>query len=146
MSEFRIMGKSVQIRLTRSGTLLKSITATKNFTFEPRQRIVTEGYLGETAQRQDEIFDEVGGSFTIVPEGAEVLDLQQMIVDRATRRIANDEKVSCTFRISFPDGTINRITIPDMKFDPIPFTVGGRDAYVEMSFTFKAATYLRSPA
>jgi hypothetical protein len=146
MSEFRILGKSVQIRLTRSGALLKSITAIKTFTFEPRQRILSEGYLGETAQRQDEIFDEVGGSFVAVPEGTEILDLQEMIKNRSTRRIANDEKVSCTFRISFPDGTINRITIPDMKFDPIPFTVGGRDAYVEMSFSFKATTYLRSPA
>jgi hypothetical protein len=144
MSELRILGKSVTVRFTRSGVLLKSMTAIKDFTFTPSQKILTEGYLGETAQRQDEIFEEVAGSFSIVPENADMLDLQRMIVDRSTRRQANDETVNCTFRVQFPNTQVARITIPDMKFDPIPFAVSGRDAYVSMSFSFKATTYLLS--
>lgn len=144
MSEFRVMGKSVTVRFTRDKVLLQSVTAIKNFTFETRQRIITEGYLGESAQRQDEIFDEVGGSFGVHPEGTEILSLQQMIADRSRRRIANDEQVSCTFRIQFPNAAIARITIPDMKFDPIPFNVSARDAYVDMAFTFKSDRYLLS--
>lgn len=146
MAEQRLFGKEVSIRLTRNGALLREITAIKNFSFEPRQRIVTEGYLGETANRQDEIFEEVGGSFSVHPEGMEALDLQRLIYDRSSRRIANDEKVSVTFRLQFPSGVIARITIPDMKFDPIPLNAGQRDAYVEMNFTYKATSYLLSRA
>jgi hypothetical protein len=142
--ELRIFGREIQIRLTRDGSLLTEITAIKNFVFETRHRIITEGYLGETAQRQDEIFDEVGGNFTVHPEGTEILELQRLIVDRSSRRVANDEQVSCTFRTLFPinGGTVARITIPDMKFDPIPLSFSARDAYVEMGFVFKASRYL----
>lgn len=146
MAEFRVFGKEVSIRITRSNALLREITAIRSFTFETRQRIITEGYLGETAMRQDEIFDEVGGSFTIVPEGMEVLDLQQLIQQRSSRRIANDEQVSATFRVQFPSGVIARFTVPDMKFDPIPINVSSRDAYVDMTFTYKASSYILSQA
>lgn len=142
MSELRILGKSVTVRLVRAGVLQKEITAISNFTFETRQRILTEGYLGETAQRQDEIFDEVGGSFAIVPESSQVLDLQRMIADRATKREANPETVTISFRAQFPDGSFARFTVPDAKFDPIPLNVGSRDAYVNITFTYKATKYL----
>lgn len=142
MGEYRILGKSVQVRVTQGGVILSEISAIKAFTFETRQRIITEGYLGETAQRQDEIFDEVGGSFSVHPEGTDILQLQKTIADRARARTANPTQVSASFRVSFPQGTIARIVIPDMKFDPIPFNVSGRDAYVDMSFTYKATQYL----
>lgn len=140
--EQRIFGKEVTIRFTRSGDLVAEITAIKNFVFETRQRIITDQYLGETAARQDEIFDEVGGSFTVHPEGTEVLELQQLIAERSQRRLAVDEEINCTFRADFPNGATPRITIPDMHFDPIPFNVSARDAYVDMSFTYKATGYL----
>lgn len=144
MSEYRIMGKSVTIRLTRNGVAQLEITAIKSFTFETRQRIITEGYLGESAQRQDEIFDEVGGSLSVHAESTQILTLQKMIADRSRRRVADDEKVGCTFRIQFPDASIARITIPDMKFDPIPFNFSSRDAYVDVGLTYKASEYLLS--
>lgn len=140
-NEFRVFGKEVTIRLTRAGEIIAEITAIKNFTFETRQRIITDQYLGEGSSRQDEIFDEVGGSFTVHPEGTDILELQRLIADRSTRRLAVDEEVNCTFRVAFPDGSNPKITISDMHFDPIPLNVPSRDAYVEMSFTYKATGY-----
>lgn len=142
MSELRVFGKEVTIRVVRNGNLLTEITAIKSFNFEMRSRIITEQYLGESASRQDEIFDEVGGSFTVHPEGTEILSLQRLIFERSQRRIADDEKVGCTFRVQFPSQQIARISIPDMKFDPIAVNVGSRDAYVEMPFTFKSDRYI----
>jgi hypothetical protein len=146
MSENRIFGKEVSLRLTRSNALIREITAIKTIVFETRQRIITEGYLGEGAMRQDEIFDEVGGNFTAHPEGPEILLLQQMISQRAARRIANDEQVSATFRYQFTTGVIARITVPNMKFDPIPLNSPERDRYVEMTMTYKASSYILSIA
>jgi hypothetical protein len=142
MSEFRIMGKSLSVHVVRQGVRIAEITAIKSFTFEPRQKIVTEGYLGEPTQRQDEIFDEIGGSFVVTPEGVDVLKLQEMISKRATRRVANDEVVNCTFRIQFPNASVARITVPDMKFDPIPLQFDGRDSYAQITFTWKAQGYI----
>jgi len=142
--ELRVIGQQVTVRLTRDNELLNEITAIKDFNFEMRTRILSEGYLGETANRQDEIFEEVGGSFTVHPEGTDVLDLQRKIFERASRRIAGATVISATFRTVFPDGSVARITIPDMKFDPIPFNPGARDGYVSMTFTYKASSYILS--
>lgn len=141
MSEFRILGKSVTVRLTRNGALLSEITAIKSFSFETRHRVITEGYLGETAQRQDEIFDEVGGSIGIHVSGTEILELQRLVTDRSTRRLADDEKVSITFRVAFPNGDSARVTVPDVKIDPIGLNVGSRDGYVDTTISYKSDRY-----
>lgn len=137
----RLLGRDVQIRLAINGAPLVTLTAISNFTFETRQRILTEGYLGETAMRQDAIFDEVGGTFTIKPEGTEILTFQKAIADKAIARQAGDAQITITFRATFPNGQIAKFVIPEAEFDPIPFNVSGRDAYVDMSFTYKAEKY-----
>lgn len=137
----RILGRDVQIRLALGGVPQTTLTAVKNFTFEPRQRILTEGYLGETGNRQDSIFDEVGGSFTIHPESTEALEFQKAIADKAIKREANELQVSIVFRVTFPGGQVAKITIPEAEFEPIPFAASGRDAYVELGFAYKAEKY-----
>jgi len=146
VAEFRARGVEATIRITRNGVLQTEITAIKDFTFETRQRVTTENYLGETASRQDEIFDEVGGSFTVNPEGSQILELQALVVRRSQRRVVNDEQISSTFRIQFPNGVIARIMIPDMKFDPIPLRAPARDQYLELAFTWKSDRYTLSIA
>lgn len=137
----RLLGRDVQIRIAKGGRPLTTITALKNFTFETRQRILSEGYLGETGVRQDSIFDEVGGSFTMHPEDPEALEFQKFLADKAIAREAGEEQVTLVFRATFPNGSIAKITIPEAEFDPVSFNVGARDSYVEMSFTYKAEKY-----
>ncbi len=137
-NELRVLGRSVTVRITQDGALLSEITAIKNFTFETRQKILTEGYLGEGANRQDEIFEEVGGSFTVNPETTQILALQKAIMERSQRRQSGDTVINCTFRISFPNGQVARITIPEMQFDPIVLNIDARDSYPGMSFTYKS--------
>jgi hypothetical protein len=143
-NEMRLFGREVTIRLTQDGAMLSEVTAVKSLTFETRQRIITEGYLGESAQRQDEIFDEVGGSIALHLEGADILLLQQAVVQRSSKRSANPTKISINFRAQFPNGIVARFTVPDVKFDPIPFNVSGRDAYVDTTLTYKSNRYLLS--
>lgn len=142
MSDLRLLGQEVTIRLTQDGNLLSEITSIKDWTFEVRTRILSEGYLGETANRQDEIFEECGGSFTVHPEGTEILSLQRAIFERASRRSVNATRIQSTFRCQFPSGVIARITIPDMFFGPMPFNAGSRDAYVAMNFTYASSSYI----
>jgi hypothetical protein len=137
----RILGRDVQIRIARGGAPLTTITAIKNFTFETRNRILTESYLGETQNRQDSIADEVGGSFTVHPEDPEAMEFQKFLYDKAIRRTANEEQVTIVFRVTWPSGKTAKVTIPEAEFDPVPFNVGSRDGYVEMGFTYKAERF-----
>lgn len=137
----RLLGRDVQIRIAKGGSPVTTVTAVKNFTFETRQRILSEGYLGETGLRQDSIFDEVGGSFSIHPEDPEAQTLQKAIADKAISRKAGEEQISIVFRTTYPSGKVSKVTIPEVEFDPIPFTVGSRDGYVELGFTYKAEKY-----
>jgi len=140
----RILGRDVQIRIAKGGVPQTTITAIKSMTFETRQRILSEGYLGETGLRQDSIFDEVGGTIVLHPEDPEVLTLQKAIADKAIARKAGDDQISITFRVTFPAGKIAKVIIPEAEFDPIPFNIGGRDTYVDVNLTFKAEKYTLS--
>ena len=136
----RLFGRDVKLQIGK----YTAITAIKSCSFEVRQRIVTEGYLGEPGNRQDEIYDEVGGQISFVPEANEVLVLQKMLYDRSRARTSNPKKIDLSFDVTWPDGTHSFVSVPDIKIDPMPFTVGSRDAYVEMSITYKAESYILS--
>ncbi len=138
MAELRLMGKEVSLRLTRSGVFQREITAIKSLVFQFDIDEKEEGYLGETADRQDVNYKRVSGNFVVHHESPDSIDLMKAIADRAQRRIANDEVVTATFRAVFPDGRTRRVTIPDMKFGALGFNVGGRGDYVDTTFPYRA--------
>lgn len=141
MTKSRILGRDTQVRISKGGVPLATITAIKSCTFEVRVRNLKEGLLGEVGQRQDEIFDEVGGQLVIQPEDPEVLTLQKFIADRAIARQFGEEQVTINFRFTFPSGSVGRIVVPNPAFDPIPLNVSGRDAYTDMTLTYSAESY-----
>lgn len=144
MSEQRIFGREVTLKILLDGQLQTEITAIKSCSFETRQKIITEGYLGEGAQRQDEILDEVGGAISINPEGPGIFQLQRIVYERSSARTAAPPTIDLGFRVQFPGGVSVRITVPDIKLEPIPFNVSGRDAYPEITLNYKASSYILS--
>ena len=136
----RLFGRDVKLTIGK----YTSITSIKSCSFEVRQRIITEGYLGRPGNDQDEIYDEVGGQISFVPEAKEVLDLQKMLYDRSRARTSNPTKIDLSFDVTWPTGEHSFVTVPDIKIDPVPFNAGSRDAYVEMSITYKAESYILS--
>lgn len=144
MAEQRIFGREVTLKITLDGELLSEITAIRSCSFETRHKIVTEGYLGEGAMRQDEILDEVGGSISINPEGPGIFDLQRVVYERSSARSAAPPQINLMFRAQFPGGVRVKITVPDIKLDPIPLNVGGRDAYPEITLNYKSDKYILS--
>lgn len=141
----RLLGQDVQIRISRNG-ILTTLTAIKSFTFETRVRRLAEGYLGETTNRQDEIADEVGGSFTIHIESNDAFVFQKFLFDRAQARTADEDQVSLVFRTTFPSGEVTRITIPNPAFESVPVNVGGRDTYVDQTYTYGSSAFTHNPA
>lgn len=140
--ELRAFGRETTLRVTAGGLLQTQITAIKDATINTNQKIVKENYLGESATRQDTIFEDVTGTINFDLQGTQALALQHAIAVKAQRRVANDIKVNISMRVRFPDGTTARITIPDVAVDPIPLNIPARDQYVKMTLTFAASSYL----
>lgn len=143
MADFRILGSETTLRITSGGLLLSEITTVKDVTWKVGIKLITEGYLGELANRHREIFEECSGTFNVVPEGTTVFSLQQQIYNRARQAGANDVQVNLGLRLQFPSSAIFRVTFPDLHFEAIgDFNAPSRDAFVTMAYTWKSTKYI----
>lgn len=136
-TERRLRGQEVSVRITRNGVLESTITAIRDFSVSFDLEVITEGYLGETENRFDDIINGCSGSFSVALEGPELLRFVTFLSERAQRRQDANIAVNITTRLSLPDGRTPRVQIKDVKFDAVPINVGGRNQYVASSFSFK---------
>jgi hypothetical protein len=142
-NDFRVIGRDITLRATEGGQLLSEITAVKDLTFKLTLKLLSEGFLGESALRHREVFDEVQLTWGIEPEGKQVFGLIADVYQRARTGQANPVQINIGFRIQFPSGTIVRITVPDIQFDDIGnLNVSGRDAFAAMTFSGKSNRYI----
>lgn len=139
MPELRVRGQETQVRITQAGVLLSTITAIKSSNFAFVNRILTDQYLSETAQRKDMIFENIRGQILIHPEDQEVFTLIQFLIDRAQRRVAVTAQVNIASRLSFPNGQRPRINVFDAQFGELNLNIAGRDAYVDLTLPFEAS-------
>jgi len=141
VSETRIKGQEVTVRITRQGVPEVTVTAIKDITIQFDMATIEEGYLGETTMRKDDIFNGVSGSMTIDAESQDLFELIEFIKLRAQRDpsipVANS-RINATATFAFPNGQRPRIIVRDMKFDAIPIAVSSRDSFVNASLSFKA--------
>jgi hypothetical protein len=143
-NDFRILGRDITLRLTQGGTLLSETTAIKSATFKPVITLLSEGFLGETAKRHREIFDEVDVGFTCEPEGTQIFQMQYAVYQRArTGQAPATTQINLSFRLAFPSGAIFKLSVPDLKFADLgALGFGSREAFAEMSFAAKSDRYL----
>lgn len=138
----RIRGQETLFRVIKNGQLVATLTAVKSFSIVFDMAQLTEGYAGETSDRHDDIYKGITGNFTFHPEAQDALTLADLIVQRAKRRTAQAAAiVSIASVLNFPNGNRPRISIPDIKLGPIPLNMTGREAYVDMQFSFSADDY-----
>lgn len=141
MAETRIRGQEVSIRISQGNEVQDTVTAIKDFSAQWDFATISEGYVGETTMRQDDIFNGISGSFTVDHESQDLMLLLDTIRQRAQRRLAlASSQINATGRFTFPNGETPLLLIPDMKFDAVPVTIGSRDTYVNSAFPYKAET------
>ena len=143
MSDYRVLGRDTTLRLTQSGLMLAETTAIKNLDFGPEFTLLSEGFLGEAAERHREVFKAVDVSFSVEPEGSEIFRMQYAIYQRARSGQANNLQINLGYRIMFPSGQIIRITLPDLRFsDPGKLANAGRESFLTQSFAAKTDRYI----
>lgn len=133
----RIKGQDVNLTLTVNGALKKSVTDIKSLELTSQLSILTEGYLGETSNRRDSIFNGVKGKIEFHLEDPAILDVIREIVNAARARVAG-VKVTITSVLNFPSGVTRIVTIPNAFFGDIPINFGSREAYGMSSLDFEA--------
>lgn len=142
MSDLRIKGQEVEVLISVDNVPQTTITDIKSFdvTFQLEQK--SEGYLGETTNRKDDIFNGIKGKIELHFENEDVVTLIESIVNRATRRTPGT-KINIKATLNFPNGQRPRMLFPDVQFGEIPMTFGSRTDYGSITLDFEGSDFQR---
>lgn len=141
----RIKGQELNIVFVSPTGVEESINAVQSCEFEAQMDILSEGYLGETTERKDDIFKGMHGKITFHVDTSAWFTLAGRIIDRAQRRTPGVQfNLIGTF--NFPNGQRARMVLQDIYFGAIPTNTGSREDYVEATLDFECSQYRVLPA
>lgn len=109
----------------------------RSFELAFQTEILREGYLGETTQRRDEIFNGIRGKMELHFENQAVFGLFASIVNRARRREPG-VRINIKAALNFPNGERPVVNIPNVFFGEMPVNFGSRADYGAISLEFEA--------
>jgi len=135
----RIKGQEVTVTVISPNGPERSLGDVQSFEIEPMLEVLSEGYLGETTERKDDIFKGVSGSMEINLEQTDFFVFQNAIIERSQRRIPAANVISVNATLAFPDGTFQNILMEDVFFGATPMSVGSREDYVSVSLDFECS-------
>jgi hypothetical protein len=136
VADQRIKGQEVSITVVEGGSPLQTINDIRSFSVAGMLETQTEGYLGETTDRRDEIYRGFRGDIELHFENRDVLDLIRRIIDRARRREPGIV-INIKATLVFPNGQRVRVLMKDVFFGEIPIAFGDRSAYGTVSMSFE---------
>jgi hypothetical protein len=134
----RIKGQEISIRIIQDGSTVSTIDSISTFNEEVALELKEDGFLGEGANRFDEVFNGYGGDFEMQTTNANWVKLQTAIIDRAQRKTPN-----VTFNVVrtdlYPNGDSNVFTYQDVKWGGMPTSVGSRGDFAKVKGQFKCS-------
>lgn len=132
----RIKGQEVEVLLILDGEQQEAITAIRSFEVELMNEIISEGYLGESTDRVDDIFRGVSGTIGLHFEDSRIWTLFVNIINRSKRRTPGST-INIKTTLNFPNGQRPRIIYPNCFFGAIPIGFGSRSDYGEVTLNFQ---------
>jgi hypothetical protein len=141
MSAQRIKGQEVSISIILDGSLQTRIDTIQSADIEFEMELLEEGYLGETSDRVDSVFKLVSLTLEGHVNSQAYLELADAIVKRAQRRVGGAVRIDVVGSFAFPNGDFPSLLLPDVQFDSIPLSIGGRNEFVSITLTGKSSSY-----
>lgn len=141
MPQQRIKGQETIITIIKDGDLQARIDSISDSEISFDLEILEEGYLGETGNRFDAIFNGMTIRLTGHLTNKQMIDLTEAIVNRAKRRAGGAGRIDIATTLVFPGGDLVNIGIPDVQFGAFPFNTGGRSEYVQFTIEGKASDF-----
>ena len=136
----RIKGQEVSLRIFINNVEQVSMVDVRSFELSAQLELKTEGYLGETTNRRDEIYNGVRGRMELHFEDAGVFTFMRSVIDRARRRTPGT-RIDANATLSFPSGQKARVNFPDIFFGEIPTNFSSRSDYGAITVDFEAQDF-----
>jgi hypothetical protein len=108
-----------------------------SFEAELQLEILSEGYLGETGERKDDIYKGVSGTCELHLEAQDYFRFTQRVQDRAERRTAAAGVFNATASFQFPNGQRPRLTFENIFFGGLPIRVPEQSGYVAVTLSWE---------
>ena len=138
MSDQRLKGQEISVRVIQAGNVITQIDAIMSFNDTVALELKEAGYLGETVNRFDEIFNGFGGDFEFHVTRADWELLVSSILDKAQR--VNPLLLFNVVRTDFfPNGDTNIYTYEDVSWGAIPSSIPSRGDYMKPRMEFKCS-------
>jgi hypothetical protein len=136
----RIKGQECELLMTVKGQPQLTTTDIRSFEIGFQFDIMREGYIGETTQRRDEIYNGFRGRMEMHVENDDFLQIINAIADRSRRRAAAI-KINLKVTLNFPNGDRPRVCLNDVYFGEMPLGFGGRGDYGTFSLDFEGSEF-----
>lgn len=133
----RLKGQEVTLSFQGPQGREDGLEVIQNFEAELQLEILREGYLGETADRRDDIYRGVTGRAELHMESKKYFQFTQRVQDRAERRSPAAGKFHATASFAFPNGDRVRLTFEDIFFDALPLRAPSRSDYVTVTVAWE---------
>jgi len=127
----RIKGQEIVINIINAGVLEDTLTSVIDFNDEDMLEIKQQGYLGETSNRGDEIYNGTKFDMSLHLQSQDWFRFKASILARA-RRKQPDLVFNVTVTYFFPNGDNPTVTYPDVNWGPIPKNIPSRGDYVKV--------------
>lgn len=135
----RIKGQETRVTFTGPNGLEEGLSDVQDLEVELQMEVLTEGYLGETTNRRDDIFNGATGRVNIHLETSEYFRFAERVKNRAQRRDAASGRFDILTSLSFPNGERVRVLFEDAFFGALPLRVGGRGEYVQATINWETS-------
>ena len=131
----RIKGQEVVVQIIRAGKLEAELTDIQGFNVEDMFEIKAEGYLGETTNRQDYLYNGTKGDLEMHLHSKDWFLFRKAMRDKA-RRITPNVEFNIIATLNFPNGDTPTITLPNVSFGALPHNIPSRGEYVKVKLDF----------
>jgi hypothetical protein len=131
----RLKGQEVELVMLVDGAPRENLAFAQSLDFTFKTEIKQEGYLGETTDRYDTIFNGVEGKTKHHFDNPEPFNIVRLVINRARNREPGTV-FNLRATLKFPNGQKARIVFRDVAFGPLPISVGSRQDYVSFSLDF----------
>lgn len=135
----RVKGQETRITFTSPTGTVTALNAVQSFEFELQTEILSEGYLGETTERKDDVFKGVRGRMEVHIDSQDYFRFIDQVKQRSQRRTAADAQFTATCAFNMPNGQRPRALLADLFFGAMPVNAGSRDEFVSATIEFECS-------
>lgn len=134
----RLRGQEVEVRIFTNGVLEAAITSIASFEETYKLEKKEDGFLGETTNRYDHIYNGVDGRLEFQVNSPDWMLFQESVQAQAQRRQPATQ-INLVRTDYYANGQVAIITYANVKFGPMPTSAPARGEFVKVSLDFSCS-------